>query len=68
MVNADEVTLDVDPSLHVDVDDTGHLVARARNPRSIKFEELQNGTFGAVDRSLMVINSSNKRGESWDLV
>lgn len=69
MIDTDEVTMGVGPKCHVAVDsNTGHVVAGAGYPCVIRFGELQNGTFGAADDSLMFIDDCDTRGEGWDLV
>ena len=69
MIGTDQITLEITPQLHVDVDQTGSMVAAGR-PREFKFGELEAGNFAvSQDACLMFIgaDSSDSRKDSWEL-
>jgi len=69
IISTDQITLHITPQLHVDVDQSGSVVAAGRS-REFKFGELGEGNFAVSEGArLMFIDPDgpHSRKERWEL-
>ena len=68
MISTDDITIEITPQLHVDVDQSGNVVATG-NPHVFKFGDLAAGNFASAGNHLIFIvpDSTNSGKDSWEL-